>query len=403
MLKKIFVLIIILLIVALGWYVFNSKQKTSVSDPGITASSTSIFPTINTIADSISGAVTNIISPTKPTDTSSLNSEIAGLLREIVRSESPNFILNESTDPSIVYIDNQTGNLFSLSLNDLKQKPVRISSMTILDIFNIDGIVKNNSLLVVLDTIRNNSELKKTIITKSNINGPTLTETGDISDNVGSSIVSPYNSYIYYTENMADKTQVYKIKAGVKNTVGELPLSGWKLDISGSKLIAYTYPDPSTKGYAYSFDQDSNKREKLIMGTQNLSLKVSPDYKKIIYSAGNQDSNYLYILDRTEKINLPLTISTFAEKCLWSNDSQNIFCAIPKKSLKGSDLTSWKRGEILFNDYFVSIDATTGKITNLDSSSIDQNIDAINLKYSTTLRALIFTNKADLHTYILGI
>ncbi|OHA58891.1 MAG: hypothetical protein A2571_00725 [Candidatus Vogelbacteria bacterium RIFOXYD1_FULL_44_32] len=407
MLKKIFSLIIILLVIVLGWYGFvwyqNQKQ---LAPTGQTASSTTngFFPTIGIVAQNIADSITGTIDNATSSNTQPPDQEIRGLLREIISTPSPGFILNEDgVKPSIIYVDNQTGNLFALDLTDLKQKPTKISSMTITDIFHLTGVVKNNSLLAVLDTINKADERKKYTIFKRDIAGPTLTETGELVGG-GRAVVAKKDQAIYYTENMSDLTLVYKDVLGSKSLVGNLPLSDWNLHISGNKLITSTYPDPSAKGFAYAFDLDSTKKEKVVVDRQNLSLKVSPDYKKIIYSTGDQTTNSLHLLNKSEKTSQTLITNTFADKCLWSADAETIYCAVPNKKPVGGDLNLWQRGEISFSDYFVAISANTGRVTKINNpAESGQAVDVINLNYSKTLNSLVFTNKTDLHTYILGL
>ncbi len=404
--KKILLLIIILLLVAIGWYSFTwwlGKKDNATNPQNASSTVSGFFPTIGTIAQNISDNVGELINGVKTDNETGPEGELTGLLREIVRTPSPGFFIDGENN-KLVYIDHQTGNLYTLSLTDLKQKPERISSLTITDVFSFTGAIKNKKLVAVLDKISPAEEHKKITIFKQDVSSPTLTESAELEAGAGASVVDPKTGAIYYTQNMSEESLIYKVTESGKTSLGTLPLSDWDLEISGNKLIATTYPDPSAMGYAYSFDLSSAKKEKVLVETSNLVLRVSPDYKKIIYSAGDEKTNVLRLINKHEFTNQTLGVNTSADKCVWSNDSETIYCAAPHQKATGQNLVARQRGEVSFSDYFVSIDSNTGNSQPLNNpSELGQNIDATNLVYADSINSIIFTNKKDLHTYLLGL
>lgn len=96
-----------------------------------------------------------------------------------------------------------------------------------------------------------------------------------------------------------------------------------------------------------------------------------------------------------------LGIPTLVDKCVWSNDKKNIYCALPGGIPNDVVLPDdYHTGKITTKDTFWKIDTTNGtKERILELADIKEGFDASSLFLSPTEDSLFFVNKADGRLY----
>ena len=87
-----------------------------------------------------------------------------------------------------------------------------------------------------------------------------------------------------------------------------------------------------------------------------------------------------------------LNLATLPEKCVWSSDSKEIFCAVPQNPSSGPMPDEYYQGLTYFSDSFTRIKPETGEITEILSEG---NFDAQNLTITANKQKLFFVNRKD--------
>ena len=100
-----------------------------------------------------------------------------------------------------------------------------------------------------------------------------------------------------------------------------------------------------------------------------------------------------------------LMFPTFASKCVWSQDSKNLYCALPGDISDSAVLPNdWQESKISTTDTFWKIDIATSKKDRLvDPEKIQGSFDAFNPFLSPDEKTLFFTNKSDGKLYKLSL
>lgn len=128
---------------------------------------------------------------------------------------------------------------------------------------------------------------------------------------------------------------------------------------------------------------------KLLDGVFGLEAVWSPDGNSFIFSYTDQNGQNpkLALFDNKGNAKIFNNISTLADKCVWTKDSLNIFCAVPK---------SWPGSAILPDDYYKNSVSTTDdlwkiNIVTSEKNLVFQNIGNIsNLDINSANNSLIF-------------
>lgn len=147
----------------------------------------------------------------------------------------------------------------------------------------------------------------------------------------------------------------------------------------------------------FSLNPDSGKLTNLLPNFYGLSVLWSPNGEKNIYSKTDENGTNLR-LEMSEKEGSEtknVGISTFAEKCVWSEDNRTIFCAVPAVLPSNAVLPDDYYKNILnISDDFWQLNLDTGEKTKIDLGE-DKSIDASDLLLSPQEDYLFFVNKKD--------
>lgn len=185
---------------------------------------------------------------------------------------------------------------------------------------------------------------------------------------------------------------------GKKSQVFESSLSEWlSFWPNQSTITLTTKPSGITAGYMYSIDVNKKSFDKVLGGIVGLTTKMSPDGKKVLYSASVANGVRLYSYDLNTKLTTDLGMSTLPEKCVWSKDSITVFCAVPKSFSSGTYPDVWYQGRVSFEDALWSMNLDTSVYyTLIDPASIlNTTIDMTNLFLDGSEKYIFFTNKKD--------
>ena len=181
----------------------------------------------------------------------------------------------------------------------------------------------------------------------------------------------------------------------------ESAFTEWLVDWKDA-IYLLTKPTFALPGYLYKFDSKTEVLNKILGGINGLSTLVSPNGEKILVSASENDGLTTQMYYISERAFSDLGLKTLPEKCVFNENSERIYCAVPK-SLPGANYPDdWYQGIVSFTDSIWQIDAsnfTTSVINDLDL----EPIDAINLALDSDEKNLVFTNKRDGSLWLLKI
>ena len=185
---------------------------------------------------------------------------------------------------------------------------------------------------------------------------------------------------------------------GKKSQVVESSLSEWlSFWPNSTTLTLTTKPSGTLPGYMYSVDVNKKSFEKVLGGIVGLTTKMSPDGKRVLYSASVANGVRLYSYDLNTRLTTDLGISTLPEKCVWSKDSITVYCAVPESFLLGVYPDVWYQGRVSFEDTLWSMNLSTSVYYVLvdPTETINIPIDMTNLFLDGSEKYIFFTNKKD--------
>lgn len=198
---------------------------------------------------------------------------------------------------------------------------------------------------------------------------------------------------------------------GTKETkVLDLGLSDFRYFLTNqNKVIFYEKPSPQyPTERVFIYDLKTKKtstvnfsiRETFKNGFYGFDILPSPDGKVLLISLtedrlGSNLSNFVQNLE-TNKIT-ELDLKTLVQKCAWSEDSEEIFCAYSDELRQAGNLPfDYWMGKVRSRDSFVKLNLRTGE-KKVYAERTD--FDALNLAVSAEKDFLLFINQADQSLY----
>ncbi len=138
-----------------------------------------------------------------------------------------------------------------------------------------------------------------------------------------------------------------------------------------NQIVMTSRPSGLVRGGLWSFDTNNLKIVKVIGDLPGLEAVFSPKGDEFIYSYVNQNGQNpilaVYRKGISKKIN---NVSTLTDKCAWSGDSINIYCAIPKL---------WPDSAVLPDDYYKNTISTIDDIWKINTETGAKNIISENM------------------------
>ncbi len=174
-------------------------------------------------------------------------------------------------------------------------------------------------------------------------------------------------------------------------------LSKWNIQPTEKSVYLTQYPSNLKEGVMIKI----YPAEKLILSGYALQTKVSPDDKYIIYSILRNGSleTMLYSIVSDTKYVLPIT--TIANKCVFAQTRNGIYCAVPK-DISNFDIDNYNLGVISSNDsfYFIDIDTLTAEKIVFDNNVSDV-FDVDELRINKDENMIGFINKIDSKPWVI--
>lgn len=292
----------------------------------------------------------------------------------------------------VKYYSKENGNVFESRFNGTGL--TRISSAVLPDILKILWSPDKNKVISIFKDAQNG--VKKYYYNYQTGSSKPLNQS------IKQIAWSPDGSKIAY--------QFFDEVAGINNiTVADPDGSNWKniqpirlrdLIIEWPKrdFVAFrTKPSGLAPSILYGIDPENGRITNVFSHVFGLSVLWSPNGEKLIYSRTDENGKNLELTfsDWKGETSKDVNISTFAEKCAWSQDNRTIFCAVPTILPDNAVLPDDYYKNILnISDEIRQINLDTGEETKIDLGQ-DIAIDANELILNSQEDYLLFINRKD--------
>jgi len=290
--------------------------------------------------------------------------------------------------PSIRYVERMNGHIYKMFL-DTRSKE-KISNSTIPAIY--EAFFDKTGQTVIYRYLSNDKTISTYLATLSTANGEFLLQ--NISD-VSTSLEK--TKFFYLTKNNNGVTGTLGIFSEPKREiVFTSPFSEWSSQWDNNqKLYLTTKPSYSVNGSMFLLNTTNKTLSKVFGGIPGLTTLINKNSSGVLYSTSTNSGPKLSIFDIEKYTSRDLKTFGLPEKCVWSNDNINVYCAVPNVINESQYPDSWYQGIVSFDDIFIKINVVTGKIENIANSATGTAVDGINLFLDNTESTLFFTNKKD--------
>ncbi len=310
------------------------------------------------------------------------------------------------------FIDRGTGHIYQA--NDINLGINKITNTTLPKIY--ESYWNKNSNTLILRYLKENTDKITNFYAEIRSVGSSTASTTNISEIKGKYLssdikeiaVSPAGDKIFTWNIENDNGNGYISSFDEKNKVKivDSPLTQVNIAWPEASTVTFTTKGNSqTAGYAYSANTKTGEIKKLLGGVPGLSVKLSADAKKLLYSIGGEklSMGVLNIKDGSSKA---MIFSTLADKCIWSTLRKNeLYCSVPTEIPTAAYPEDWYKGTLSFVDQIWHIDTDTGEVhllANLLTLS-NQLIDAQELSLDSKENFLYFMNKRNLSLWSLDL
>jgi hypothetical protein len=172
-------------------------------------------------------------------------------------------------------------------------------------------------------------------------------------------------------------------------------LSSFRYRGAGAGYTATTRASASLLGFSFYVAPDGSFT-RLFGPLAALAVLPSPSGGRYLASSLTNGTLHLDLLTISPVETTTLPLSTLAEKCIWTLDETEIYCAVPR-ALSGTLPDDWYQGEVSLSDRIWKIDLSS-RVASLVFDPLlvaDADIDAIALTLDNSADTLVFTNKKD--------
>ena len=402
--KRIIIIVsfIIVIILALGVLLIIKRNRAQTPAPVVT--------TTNSF-----GKVSGNIAVQKPTTSTSTatafgnNTKQPNLVQITNTSSADGVFVQNKSGANVMFVDRTTGNTFSF--NTLGRFLTRITNTTLPNISH--SFFANNGATVILQSVDENDNINTysaQFVPTKTASTTKVSEIGLLGSflpkNIEVFAVSPSTNKIFYLVPQNGGVDGFIANPDNSHVVKifNAPLKEWLVSWPNeSTIILTTKPSNNVAGHSYSLNTKTGSMSEIIGDITGLTVSMNSTLTQLAYS---DDTNALNILYTKDNSVVHTSVSTLAEKCVWSKKTVNtLYCAVPNSIASASYPDAWYQGLVTFTDSIYKINTQTGtaQIVSRPFEEFTQSIDATNLSLSSNEDYLLFTNKKDYTLWSLGL
>lgn len=198
------------------------------------------------------------------------------------------------------------------------------------------------------------------------------------------------------------KIKIFDLFSNQEDEISEIEekMVDFKINPTKNEVLVFSTPSAFRDTNAFLVDLEKKEKKQIFKGKTGVNFLWSPNGDRIIFSftsPGDKSKTDLGVMNKNGGEVKVLNLPTLAEKCVWSDDDVNIYCAaltdIPTTAVMPDD---WISGRIKNKDVFWRINTQTGKkerVAELDD--IDKAYDGYNFFIDKEKEGLFFINKND--------
>lgn len=315
-------------------------------------------------------------------------------------TSTPSAPLTE-TVPAVRYVNRATGNIYQTFADTIREQKF---SDTVIPIV-YEALFGDNANSVVMRYLKEDNQTISTFIgslPKEILGGDSVgvnqIKGTFLPENISDMSISPDTSKIFYLLNTKNgvagmtANSLGDNKVQVFDSAFSEWLSMWPND---NMITLTTKPSYNTPGFMYVVDPLKKDFRKMLSKINGLTTLTSPDGKSILYTNNSLLLN-IYSADKNDVSKL--TIKTLPEKCVWTKSNSYLYCAVPKIVPNSLYPDNWYQGIVSFSDDIWKIDAVSGvgtKILDPDSFVGENGLDGIKLQVDENEHFLFIVNKKD--------
>ncbi|MEI7689215.1 MAG: hypothetical protein WCI91_03475 [Candidatus Nomurabacteria bacterium] len=301
----------------------------------------------------------------------------------------PVSIPNYEVTPSIRYVEKATGHIYQMNLKTRAQG--EISNSTVPGVY--EAIFGNGANSVIYRyPSTDNKSITSFVSSLTNKNSSFLA-----SDITSISLSPDKNSYFSLIKNIKGVAGTVSNFNDVKTSnIFTSSFSEWLPQwVTNQSIYITTKPSYLVNGDIFNLDIQSGTLTKILGGIPGLTTLTSGDGKSFLFGASLNTGPKLNVYNINGRISIDLKIYGLPEKCVWSSDNINVYCAVPNTIIGNQFPDIWYKGLVSFDDKFVKINTNNQDIATLANSSSEIPVDATNLFLSKNEDGLFFINKKD--------
>ncbi len=216
------------------------------------------------------------------------------------------------------------------------------------------------------------------------------------SQNIIDAVLSPSGTQLFsLLDSGSTVTGVVSMPSGSNGKlVYDLPFSDWVLKWPTDSLISLTTKASGlVEGFVYTIDVATGAFSKIWGGQFGLTTLMNPRATSMLYSRMVNNVFEFGVYTISNQTAKPLSIKTFPEKCVWSQDAIHAYCAVPETLIAGIYPDDWYQGQVQFRDRLWSINTTTGEAKTVsDLEDMGNSVDILDMRLSSDEKYLFFVN-----------
>ena len=343
----------------------------------------------NTATDNATTAT--VTNPTATTDTTTVKTTTTSTKTKKTKVVSKKIVAAPTFDivPAIRYVERATGHIYEMYLDT--KATGQISNSTIPTIY--EALFGNSANSVIYRYLSDdNTTINSYMATLGGTSGEFLV------NNIQDISLSPDKSKFFYLVNSGNDI-IGITRSFTDNKKAQIfvsPYTEWLSQWVTDKTIYLTTKASSQfNGDIFSLNITTGALTKIFGDVSGLTTLSNNNGSTILYNNSTSSGPRLGLFDVNKHISNYLDSYGLPEKCVWSVDNINLYCAIPN-TIVGTDYPdAWYQGIISFDDHFIKINTVTGQTTFIADSSTNESVDATHLFLNKDESSLFFINKKD--------
>lgn len=299
--------------------------------------------------------------------------------------------------PSLRYVEKSTGHIYQMYLDT-----------------KIEGKISNSTIPNVYETIFSKSA-NSIIYRYYSSENKSITS---FLATLGGSMSKFLNTNIKEVSLSPDKNKFFSITSNSKGAIGTVSsfeetktnqvfassFSEWLPQwVTEQNIYLTTKPSYEVLGSVYNLNLKNGSLSKIFGNVLGLTTLANNSGTHILFGSSSSTGPRLNIFDIKNNKSTDLNKYGLPDKCIWSSDNINIYCAIPNTIIGIQYPDNWYQGVVSFEDRFVKIDTSTNEIYSLSNSKDYTPVDATHLFLSDKEDQLYFINKKDYTLWSLDI